>query len=67
MARLALGRPFMAADLPAGGSRLLQKASGYRATIVGGTITYQEGEATGALPGRVVRGPRPPPSRAIGH
>ena len=58
MARLALGRPFMAADLPAGGSRLLQKASGYRATIVSGTITYQEGEATGALPGRIVRGPR---------
>ena len=31
-------------------------ARGYRATIVSGTVTYRDGEATGALPGRLVRG-----------
>ena len=45
-------------DLPAGGKRLLQKARGYRATIVSGAVTYRDGEATGALPGKLVRGPQ---------
>lgn len=52
---LRLERPVMAWDLPAGGRRLLQKARGYEATIVSGTVTYRDGEATGALPGRLVR------------
>ena len=43
-------------DLPAGGKRLLQKVHGYDATIVAGRVTYRAGEATGALPGRLVRG-----------
>jgi N-acyl-D-aspartate/D-glutamate deacylase len=47
--------PVMAYDLPAGGKRLLQRARGYRATVVGGEITYRDGEPTGALPGRLVR------------
>jgi N-acyl-D-aspartate/D-glutamate deacylase len=47
--------PVMAYDLPAGGKRLLQRARGYRATVVAGKITYFDGEATGALPGRLVR------------
>jgi len=47
--------PVMAYDLPAGGKRLLQRARGYRATVVGGEITYVGGEPTGALPGRLVR------------
>ena len=42
-------------DLPAGGRRLLQRARGYDATIVAGTVTYRDGEATGALPGKLVR------------
>jgi len=50
--------PVMAYDLPAGGKRLLQGARGYRATIVDGQITYRDGEHTGALPGRLVRGGR---------
>jgi N-acyl-D-aspartate/D-glutamate deacylase len=50
--------PVMAYDLPAGGKRLVQGARGYRATIVGGQITYRDGEHTGALPGRLVRGGR---------
>ncbi len=53
--RLALEAPRMVADLPAGGRRLLQKARGYRATIVAGEVTYRDGAATGALPGRLVR------------
>lgn len=55
-ANLRCQRPFMSFDLPAGGHRLLQKASGYAATIVSGQVVYREGEATGALPGRLVRG-----------
>ncbi|NWH09609.1 MAG: amidohydrolase family protein [Alphaproteobacteria bacterium] len=54
--RLTLHRPHVAYDLPAGGRRLVQRADGYRATIVSGQITYRDGEATGALPGRLVRG-----------
>jgi N-acyl-D-aspartate/D-glutamate deacylase len=52
---LALERPAMVWDLPAGGRRLLQGARGYEATVVGGQVTYRNGEATGALPGRLVR------------
>ncbi|HYF06791.1 MAG TPA: amidohydrolase family protein [Acetobacteraceae bacterium] len=52
---LALEAPRMVPDLPAGGRRLLQRARGYRATIVAGQATYRDGEATGALPGRLVR------------
>jgi N-acyl-D-aspartate/D-glutamate deacylase len=55
---LRLGGPYVAADLPAGGSRLLQKAAGYVATLKGGTVTFEHGESTGALPGRLVRGSR---------
>jgi N-acyl-D-aspartate/D-glutamate deacylase len=57
-AELRLGKPFIARDLPCGGRRLLQQAQGYVATIVNGAVVYREGVATGALPGRLVRGPR---------
>lgn len=43
-------------DLPAGGKRMVQRTKGFDATIVSGAITYQDGEATGALPGRLIRG-----------
>jgi N-acyl-D-aspartate/D-glutamate deacylase len=56
--RLRCAAPVMAYDLPAGGKRLLQSAHGYRATVVAGAITYRDGEPTGALPGRLVRGGR---------
>jgi N-acyl-D-aspartate/D-glutamate deacylase len=55
---LALGGPYVKADLPAGGRRLLQAARGYIATIKKGTVTFDRGEATGELPGRLVRGSR---------
>jgi len=56
--RLQLRAPEVTYDLPAGGRRLVQRASGYAATIVNGTVVYRDGTATGALPGRLVRGPR---------
>jgi len=58
---LALHAPQVAYDLPAGGRRLAQRASGYAATIVAGQVTYREGEATKALPGRLVRGAQAAP------
>jgi N-acyl-D-aspartate/D-glutamate deacylase len=53
--RLALHRPRMAADLPAGGRRLLQEASGYRATIVNGVTVLEHDALTHARPGAFVR------------
>jgi N-acyl-D-aspartate/D-glutamate deacylase len=41
----------------------MQKADGYVATIVSGTITQRNGEPTGALPGRMVLGQREAPAR----
>ena len=61
--RLAVAAPEMAFDLPAGGKRLLQRAHGYTATIASGAVIYRDGEATGALPGRLVRGPQSAPAR----
>ena len=55
---LALGTPFVRADLPAGGRRLLQRAEGYVATMKEGTVTFDHGEPTGERPGRLVRGAR---------
>jgi N-acyl-D-aspartate/D-glutamate deacylase len=46
----------MVYDLPAGGKRLVQKARGYLATICAGEITYENGEHTGVMPGRLLRG-----------
>jgi N-acyl-D-aspartate/D-glutamate deacylase len=60
--RLSIARPEMHHDLPAGGRRVLQRASGYRHTIVAGEETYADGEATGSLPGRLVRGAQPAPT-----
>ncbi|GAC1615246.1 MAG: amidohydrolase family protein [Candidatus Dormibacteraceae bacterium] len=58
--RLVAHRPEVRYDLPAGGRRLLQRADGYVHTFVAGVETYTEGEPTGELPGRLVRGPQPP-------
>ncbi|OXE37576.1 MAG: amidohydrolase [Phenylobacterium zucineum] len=58
---LTLDAPAVAYDLPAGGRRLVQHARGYTATLLAGVVTYQQGEPTGALPGRLVRGARPAP------
>ncbi|MEA3217083.1 MAG: hypothetical protein QOJ19_3239 [Acidimicrobiia bacterium] len=54
--RLRLEDPEMVYDLPAGGRRLIQRAHGYKATICNGQVTYEDGEPTGAMPGRLIRG-----------
>ncbi|MEL6892392.1 MAG: amidohydrolase family protein [Actinomycetota bacterium] len=53
--RLRLREPRLVSDLPAGGTRLLQAAEGYRATIVRGVVTREDDEFTGEHPGRLVR------------
>jgi N-acyl-D-aspartate/D-glutamate deacylase len=53
--RMTLGMPVAVDDLPAGGTRLLQGASGYDATIVAGQVTRRFGIDTGARPGRLLR------------
>lgn len=55
---LALQRPEVHFDLPAGGRRLLQRSRGYRATLVSGQVICRNGELSGALPGKLVRGPK---------
>lgn len=53
--RLGLKPPRMVKDLPAGGQRLLQNATGYIATLVAGVPVVRNDELTGELPGRLVR------------
>ena len=55
METLSLGFPHAKDDLPAGGRRLLQTATGYVATIVNGVVTRRMGADTGQRPGRLVR------------
>ena len=55
---LTFGPPRMAWDLPGGAPRLVQRADGYRHMFVAGTEIVSDDEFTGALPGRLVRGPR---------
>jgi N-acyl-D-aspartate/D-glutamate deacylase len=62
--RLKVHVPTVVHDLPAGGRRMRQLADGYVATIVSGQVTYRNGEPTGALPGRLVRGQRGVPALA---
>ena len=52
---LALHRPELHRDLPAGGKRFLQRATGYRATLVRGEIIARDGVVTDARPGRIAR------------
>ena len=52
---LTLHEPEVLHDLPAGGRRLVQRASGYEYTIVSGQIAFKDGESTGALNGRLIR------------
>ena len=53
--RLNMGRPYLVSDLPSGAPRLLQKSTGYLATLVKGTPTRINDEDTGARPGRLLR------------
>jgi N-acyl-D-aspartate/D-glutamate deacylase len=55
---LRLHPPEMVFDLPANGRRFVQRADGYQFTIVNGEVTFDNGQPTGAMPGKVVRGPQ---------
>ncbi len=48
----------MVFDLPAEGRRMIQRAEGYRATIVSGAVTFENGRETGEMPGKLIRGPQ---------
>jgi N-acyl-D-aspartate/D-glutamate deacylase len=53
--RLRLHRPEAVFDLPAGGRRLVQRAEGYEITIKSGEVIFNNGQHSGALPGKLVR------------
>jgi N-acyl-D-aspartate/D-glutamate deacylase len=59
--RLGADKPYVVADLPAGGRRLTQKVNGYVATILSGRVTWRDGTPTGTLPGRLLRGAQAAP------
>ena len=62
--QLQLEAPEIIFDLPAGGRRMFQGARGYDATIVSGEVIMENGEYTGAVPGRLIRGPQEAPRAA---
>ncbi|MEP5763227.1 MAG: amidohydrolase family protein [Halieaceae bacterium] len=59
--QLRLLAPEITYDLPAGGRRMFQAAEGYRYTLVSGEIVMQDGVATEARPGKLIRGSQPSP------
>ena len=64
--KLRIHRPEVASDLPSGASRWIQKASGYVMTMCNGVVTFRDGQATGATPGRLIRNPSTEAKRAAG-
>jgi N-acyl-D-amino-acid deacylase len=62
---LSLKTPHIVFDLPAGGKRFLQNADGIAATIKAGDVIFENGEATGALPGKLIRGMQQDPKAAV--
>ena len=62
---LTLHAPDVIYDLPAGGRRLMQTATGYDMTIVKGEIIRRNGKATSARPGRLVRGAKAAPQTPL--
>jgi len=56
-ATIAAEMPEVVDDLPAGARRLVQRTRGIAATIVNGEVLLRDGKHTGALPGRLLRGP----------
>ena len=56
--RLQVQKPELVHDMPANGRRFVQKVDGYETTIVAGTPIFEQGEHTGALPGKLIRAGR---------
>ena len=48
-------QPELVHDFPGGAPRYIQKAMGYKATLVNGQVTVVDGEHTGARAGEVLR------------
>ena len=63
--KLRLHLPEINYDLPAGGRRLMQRATGYTATLVAGEVTYLDGTPTDAKPGKLVRGAQTKPKQKL--
>ena len=55
--RVRPAMPSVETDLPGGARRLVQKAEGIAAVVVNGQVTLENGDATGGMPGALVRGP----------
>jgi N-acyl-D-amino-acid deacylase len=53
---LRIDPPEMVFDLPASSRRLVQRSHGYRMTVQAGEVIFEDGESTGALPGKLIRG-----------
>jgi N-acyl-D-aspartate/D-glutamate deacylase len=56
-ARVRPAMPSVESDLPGGARRLVQKAEGIAAVVVNGQVTLEQGRATGAVSGKLLRGP----------
>ncbi len=54
---IAAEMPEVVDDLPSGARRLVQRTRGIAATVVNGEVLLRDGKHTGALPGRLLRGP----------
>ncbi len=59
---LAYRRETIVGDIPGGAKRFTRPAGGYRATVVGGTVTHADGRATDARPGRMLHSGAPSPT-----
>jgi N-acyl-D-amino-acid deacylase len=58
---LRIHAPEVVYDLPAESRRFVQRVDGYRYTVCAGEVIYEDGKPTGALPGKLIRGPQPAP------
>ena len=63
--KLYIHPPEMVYDLPADARRLVQRVDGYKATICSGEVIRENGNDTGAMPGRLVRGPQSGPAGEV--
>jgi len=61
---MRMQKPEIVHDMPANGRRFVQRVTGYEATLVAGQPIYERGEATGALPGKLVRAGKASASKA---
>ncbi len=59
---LVYEREIIVGDMPGGAKRFTRPAGGFRATIVGGTVTQEGGRATDARPGRMLHSASPSPA-----